>query len=104
MLFSENLEDSKDGTIYKCRRKIVHTDGNRYGIIAVRVRSGVRNFTSPTWSVTDAFANGLSPAITSPVVCSVLPSEMLPGATVRLFVTAVLADAGDAWAATLSTP
>jgi hypothetical protein len=95
MLFSENLEDSKDGTIYKCRRKIVHTDGNREGIIAVRVRSGVRNFTSPTWSVTDAFANGLSPAITSPVVCNVLPSEMRPGATVKLFITVVLVGAVD---------
>jgi hypothetical protein len=54
------------------------------------------------WSTTDALANGFFPSVALPVAWSVLPSEMLTGLTVTLFVTVAFAD--DAWAATLNTP
>jgi hypothetical protein len=56
------------------------------------------------WSDTAAFASGFVPTVAFPVACTVLPSDMLPGATITLFATVVLADAGDACAATVSTP
>ena len=59
------------------------------------------SITSPMWSAMAAFASGFDPAVTFPVACTVLPSDMLPGATVTLFTTVVLA--GGACAATVST-
>jgi hypothetical protein len=54
------------------------------------------------WSATAAFASGFVPTVACPVACTVLPSDILPGATVTLFVTVVLAVG--ACAATVSTP
>jgi hypothetical protein len=55
------------------------------------------------WSDTAAFASGVVPTVAVPVACTVLPSDMLPEATVTLFVTVVLL-AGGACAAAVSTP
>jgi hypothetical protein len=84
--------------------KILHIDGNREGIIAVRVRSDVRQFHVTRVKCYGRVCQWFLSATTFLVAYSVLASDMLPGDTVRLFVTAVLADAGDAWTATLSTP
>jgi hypothetical protein len=53
------------------------------------------------WRDTVAFASGFVPTVAFPVACTVLPSDMLPAATVMLFTTVVLASG--ACAATVNT-
>jgi hypothetical protein len=43
------------------------------------------------WSDTAVFASGIVSTVTFPAACTVVPSDMLLGATVTLFVTVVLA-------------
>jgi hypothetical protein len=48
------------------------------------------------WSATEAFASGLPPALTCPFASNTLPSEMLSGLIVTLFVTLAVPAASDA--------
>jgi len=63
--------------------------------IALVDRSACARLSNRPCGVTDAFGSGLPSALTCPFASSPLPSEMLPGLTVTLFLTVVVLGAVD---------